>query len=259
MRIAILNYADVVNFGDVFFPFIAEHALRSRLDGVEIGFFSPTAYRMGDFRSDRYDRAVLATYDAILLCGGEIVHREDEMLRGIYERLGTPGLERPTDLVFDWTDLPVRFKAWIGLGMPPPSPRVARDVAQATAHLDLVVARGEGTRARMLASGVPPDRLESSPDLGWLIPRISGLHATNAEAVTYGRPYAVVHAMPQLEIPGALEAAAAGLKAVHARHGLDVICLPLTTCWGDHETLNSCGFGSSGDLRRVTDPSRFRR
>ena len=156
--------------------------------------------------------------------------------RGL-EGTGGDHLERPTDLVFDWADLPVPFKAWIGVGMPPPSRRVAQDVARATANLDLIVARGEGTRARLLSSGAPPGRVQTSPDTGWLIPRASLHREPNVSALPRGRPYCVVHAMPQLEYPGSLDAAVVGLKSVQDRLGIDVICLPLTTCWGDQDTL----------------------
>ena len=250
MRIAILNYADVANFGDVLFPFIVDHELRARLNDAEIAFFSPSSYRLGEFRSQRYDRAELANYDAILMCGGEIVHREDDILCGIYARLGidrAEHIERPTDLVFDWTDLRVPFKAWIGVGMPPPSLRVAQDVARAGSNLDLIVGRGEGTRARLLASGVPPQRVETSPDLGWLIPRVTLDH--DPQASSFRRPYCVVHALPQLEFPGSLDSAVAGLKSVQDRLGIDVICLPLTTCWSDQETLSQLADRADGAFK----------
>lgn len=103
MKIGILNYNDVRNFGDVLFPMIIRDEILRRIASATIEFFNPTGDCWGGIDSRAYNLHDLECLDAIVLGGGEIVHRHDGMLRGIYERFGLNAIENPTDLVFSWT------------------------------------------------------------------------------------------------------------------------------------------------------------
>jgi hypothetical protein len=132
LRIGILNYADVRNFGDVLFPLVVAGEIRARIPSAEITFVTPTGASWAGMSSLRFDRVDLESFDALLLGGGEIVHRLDDMLRRIYALFGLECIERPTDLVFAWANAAIPFKAWLALGVPNPSPETQNDILQRT-------------------------------------------------------------------------------------------------------------------------------
>ncbi len=172
IRVGILNYADVRNFGDVLFPLVVEKEVRTRIPSVEITFITHTGTSWGDMTSKRIDQIDFESFDALLLGGGEIVHRLDGMLSRIYSGFGLEAVDSPTDLVFSWTGAKRPYKAWLGLGVPAPFSDAAHDIASASAFLSVVGVRGSHSHQRVLSSGVDAHLVRRTPDLGWLFPRL---------------------------------------------------------------------------------------
>jgi Polysaccharide pyruvyl transferase len=247
-KIAILHYADVRNFGDVLFPLLVAHEVRSRLPDAELRFINATGDTWAGIQSVRLDHADLKSLDAAILGGGEIVHRLDAMLGGIYARFGLQAVARPTDLVFAWTHAPLRHKAWLGLGVPEPAADVQADIRSASAGLTLLTARGSLSHERLVRSGVPPGAVRRSPDLGWLFPRLLRGRAAPTPA-GHGEPYMVVHALG-FEDPVPV---AHCLSRFAQRHALRVVLLPLTRCWGDVEPLRWLNQAAGGCYTLVDD------
>ena len=248
MKIAILNYADVRNFGDVLFPLIVAHELSKRLPDAQIDYVTPTGSSWAGMTSIRLDAAELASYDALILGGGEIVHRADAMLSGIYSSFHLPSIERPTDLVFGWASAPVPFKAWIGLGVPEPSADVVPDIRVAMSALDFVGVRGARSAERLRRAA--PDveaQVRQTPDIGWLFPRL--LEGRNPLNAAIGSPYVAVQALGFIDV----SSTAAALQRIARKTGLRIVLLPLTRCWQDVNPLRELRDAGNGAFFLVND------
>jgi polysaccharide pyruvyl transferase WcaK-like protein len=221
--VALLHYGDVANFGDVLFPLLAARELHARIPSLSIDFISPTG--TGPAAGIRYDTAVFDHYDAIVLAGGELIHRDDAMLRAIYERLGLRSIEHPTDVVFGWTNVEGPYKAWFGVGVPRLDADGRDAVRQHCGGLHTVLLRGTGSARRMAAAGGSG---MVSADLGWLFPRLRA-----GQPVKPSRR-AVLHVLPH-GVPD-LHVIVEPLRILEKR-GLEIVLLPLSTCWGDEEIL----------------------
>lgn len=235
LRLALLNYADVNNFGDVLFPLLTARELRRRLPSAAIDFISPTG--TGPAPATRYDAASLARYDAIVLAGGELIHRYDRVLSAIYASLDLDAIDNPTDLVFGWSHVRGPYKAWFGLGVPPLDQRGAASIRGAAPGLDMVHVRGTGSARRLREAG---GTCTIGPDIGWLF---SGLLETPPAASR--RRYVVFHALPP-GVPENLGVIVEPLRALE-RRGFEIVLLPLSTCWQDYVVLG-----------RIADTSGFR-
>lgn len=248
IRVGVLNYADVRNFGDVLFPLTVAHEIRRRIPNVDISFITPTGSAWGGMESTRLDDADLERFDALLLGGGEIVHRYDEMLSGIYSRFGLIGIDYPTDLVYSWTNLDVPYKAWLALGIPEPSAAVSADIGRASATLNLAGVRGSLSHQRLLASGINENISCLTPDIGWLFPRLLAGRCPPKHPAG-GYPYIVVQALGFTD--GDLIAST--LRRIAGESGLRIVLLPLTRCWSDVEPLRSLHAAGAGEFILVDD------
>ena len=246
IRLAVLNYADVRNFGDVLFPLVVARELDARIAHLSVDFVTPTGSSWAGMDSIRLDRADLAGYDAIVLGGGEIVHRADDMLVGIYSLFGLECVKHPTDLVFSWCDAP-GFKAWLSLGVPEPSGAAQRATDVATPTLDYVSARGSSSAARLTKNGGPTPVLRT-PDLGWLFPRLLLGRAPPAHPAG-GASYLTLHALGFGDLDGTL----AALRRVSQVTGLKIVLMPLTRCWRDVLPLSVLHQASRGEFFIVDD------
>jgi hypothetical protein len=247
-RVGIVNYADVRNFGDVLFPLVVAKELCARLPDCEVTYFNATGSTWGGMTATRLDAGSFTDLDAMILGGGEVVHRRDEMLVDIYSRFGLSSMARPTELVFGWSHAPVPYKAWIGLGMPEPTLQVQADVAAAANGLNLVGARGMSTLERMQRCGADNAKLCLSPDLGWLFPRLLQDYRQRLFP-SRGRPYATVQAL-RFSAP---EPIVAVLDQLSDAAGLEIVLVPLTRCWGDVEPLRVLQAASGGRFILVED------
>jgi polysaccharide pyruvyl transferase WcaK-like protein len=245
-RIGILNYADVRNFGDVLFPMVVARELGARRPGFEIDFITPTGAAWAGMTSHRFDRVDLEAYDALILGGGEVVHRLDDMLRHIYRLFGLECIERPTDLVFAWTRAPVPFKAWLSLGVPEAGQGARTDIEASLGSLDFAAVRGSSSFRRLAECGSSAN-LTVTPDLGWLFPRLlDGFLPTRP--LPRG-PYFVIQA---LDIPDPADMAIR-VRNIARRTGLNVVLLPLTRCWQDHLPLKRLYEALDGNAMLIDD------
>lgn len=150
--------------------------------------------------------------------------------------------------MFAWTHAPIRYKAWLGLGVPEPAAEVQADIRDATIGLTMLTARGSLSQERMVRSGASDQAVHLSPDLGWLFPRLLRGRCTPASAGD-GKPCLVVHALG-FEDPLPV---ARSLSRFADRNGLRVVLLPLTRCWGDVEPLRWLNQAAGGRFTLVDD------
>lgn len=246
IRLGLLNYADVRNFGDVLFPLVVSRELRVRIPDAIVEFITPTGTSWAGMSSHRFDKVDLNSFDALILGGGEIVHRGDDMLKNIYRLFGLECIDRPTDLVFRWTDASASFKAWLSVGVPEPSEMARKDISRSLAQLDFVAARGSSSFLR-LKSCQAPEHLKVLPDLGWLFPRL--IKDFRAIQRLPDGPYLVIQA---LNFPN-IRDIAASIQRAAKRHALRVVLLPLTRCWQDVQPLAEICDASDNEFILVDD------
>lgn len=248
-RVAVVGTFDVDNYGDHLFPRIAVRELGRRLPGATIDCYAPFGPRhptrfsggppilpLGARTDERLDRFA-ATYDGVIIGGGELLHLNDPLLAGFY------GVTRSeVDLVgpSGWflEGLGARREErcpvlWHALGVPfDLSPAQAERVRAALAHRVAPVVRDHRSRDRLLAAGVVPP-VDVVPDSGLLVDRI--LHASDLEhrrrRLGIPRGTLVVQGCDLL-VPSAPAVASAVARVADAR-GLKVTLLETGHCRGD--------------------------
>lgn len=229
LKIALLHYADVNNYGDILFPIITAKEIKKRLPFANINFVSSTG--VGPEPSAIYNYDLLKRYDAIVVAGGEIIHRKVGMLQWIFDRLRLKRISDPTDIVFGWTDIEGPYKAWFGVGVPAFDGAAQKHITRSGQKLHTIVARGSSSKQRLREVGCT---VAQSPDIGWLFPRLLQPGLSVQLPVP---PYVLFH-MVHAPSEGDLKQIIAQLKAFQVR-GLSVVLLPLTTCWADEVILGS--------------------
>jgi hypothetical protein len=243
IKVGILHLADVRNFGDVLFPLVAGQEITRRFPNSQISYISSTGSKWGPLPNcTRIDQIDLGEFDLLLLAGGCVVHREDEMLRNIYRIFGEESISNPTDLVFCWTNSKAKYKAWLSLGVPifneTPEKNPRNVIRAAINSLDFVGVRGTNSIARIGELNVDGINLRATPDLGWIFPR---LLASNQDFAfgneskipdLSGSDFIVIQTIwgiPELAIEQVCKWA--------LNNSLKIVLLPLTRCWSDEERL----------------------
>ncbi|UJP08916.1 polysaccharide pyruvyl transferase family protein [Microbacterium sp. KUDC0406] len=247
-RVAVFSFADIDNYGDILFSHVVRRELLRRRDDLVVDFISPTSTRIGEDLYHHYDRdAIAARYDALILAGGEVVHFFDRRSwQPIYERLGVEVPSgRASDVVWDWSDLPARTKAWLSVGVRPFEDQTdpAR-VAATLDRLDFVSVRGILSR-KILEGGEyveMDDRIRVSPDLGWLFPRLLNDEAAPEQEA----PYAVFQFHNITVEEGARIAEM--LRTFRRMTGLNVILLPVIHLWNDRASMQPIVDAAAGEI-----------
>lgn len=245
-RVAVFSFADIDNYGDILFSLIVRRELQRRRNDLIVEFISPTEARIGGERYRSYDRETVdGAYDALLLAGGEVVHFFDERSwNPIYEKRGVAVPSgRASDVVWDWSDLQARTKAWLSVGVRPFEDQAdAARVAATLENLDFVSVRGVLSR-KILEGGEyleTDDRIRVTPDLGWLFPRLlepeEGRQETHLPATQEAEgPYAVFQFHNITAIEGAQIAEM--LREFRDATGLRIVLVPVIHLWNDRASM----------------------
>ena len=240
MRIAVMHYADVRNYGDVLFPRVLAHELKSRLPDATFDFFAPTGDSCPPLNSRRFDQADPSLYNAVLMGGGQVVHRGDDFLRQCYESYRLSPIPNPTDMVFGWTDWDVAFKAWIGVGIPPPTGQAKHSIAVVARRLSHVSVRGT-LSAAAFASATDRQIDQRIPDLGWLFPGLAGrerwpVPISLSEQIG-DSPYLTIQTLPWDAVKENTPHIIQTLDHLKNQWGLRVVLLPITDYCRDHQMM----------------------
>lgn len=176
VKIAIMSVADIDNYGDTLFPFVAEKEILKRIPNAEFRFFTPTEQIIENRKFYAYTKRTLKWYnpDAILVIGGEVIHKCDELVwHEMYKNIKEPVKSNlPSDTFFDWLDLENIFKAWFSVGvlyLGDDYPKVSHEEIE---KLDYIGVRG------ILSKKFLEDHfwtynsnIDIVPDIGWIFPR----------------------------------------------------------------------------------------
>lgn len=120
IRIALMSVADIQNYGDTLFPFIARQEILKRLPNAQIRFFTPTNDIIEGETFYGYSRESLDDFrpTSIIVIGGEVIHKYDEIIwHEMYKNIHSPIISNNvSDTFLDWLDYPA-FKAWFSVGV----------------------------------------------------------------------------------------------------------------------------------------------
>ena len=173
IRIALMSVADMQNYGDTLFPFVARRELRRRMRNVEFRFFTPTDQVIEGERFYSYSRENLNNFspNVILVIGGEVIHEFEIIWERAYKNVkGKIRSGKVSDIFFDWLDYPCAFKGWFSVGaIGLPSGKANEYIGM----LDYVGVRG------VLSKKILEDmvlqrndrRVRIVPDIGWIFLR----------------------------------------------------------------------------------------
>lgn len=271
MKVGIVHLADVRNYGDVLFPMLMGQEIRRRLPNAEISYISATGSTWpplpNAFRIDQID---LDGFDLVILAGGEVVHRNDQMLRWIFDRFNEQFIPNPTDLIFVWTKSKVKFKAWLSVGVPvydqDPLSDLRGAIQSSINSLDFLGVRGSNSLSRLFQLDVQKVEPKFTPDLGWMFPRLLNTHKYSLIRRPSKIPdlpkgnFVVIQSI--WDIP---KEDVEKICSWTLRESLKIVLLPLTRCWGDenslsyfHEYANQLGYSHTSIIdTNVSDISKL--
>lgn len=175
MKIAILSFADIDNYGDTFFPYVVRKELARRIPDARITLVTLTGRPMAGLEFEKFSiRSLEQNYDAVILAGGEVIHDYDERTwEPIFKRLSVPlEVDKPSDIVFGWPHLEGKFKAWFSVGVRVLTETGHAKVDTALPHLNYVSVRGLLSKKNIeVSQDHYLNNIRLTPDIGWLFPR----------------------------------------------------------------------------------------
>lgn len=116
IKIAIMSVADIKNYGDTLFPFVARKRLLKDFPNADFRFFTPTDCEIENEHFYKFTMENLNEYnpDVILTVGGEVIHKYDKL---VWNDMYHGQVNKPSDTIFGWLDFPAKYKAWFSVGV----------------------------------------------------------------------------------------------------------------------------------------------
>ncbi len=240
MRIAVLSFADIDNFGDTFFPFVVKQELLKRMPGAQIDMVTLTGRKIGGMEFEKFSLDRLeGNYEAIILAGGEVIHDYDEKTwNPIFQRLAIPlDTDKPSDIVFGWSGLKIKFKAWFSVGVRILAASAETKVSNALRQLDYVSVRGLLSKKNIeISKDSYFDKIHITPDLGWFFPRhLANVNDNTSKMKFKGKDYFIFQTN-SIAIDDAAEIFNT-LRRFKEHSGLTPVLLPIIKPWEDFKYL----------------------
>ena len=173
IKIAVMSVADMRNYGDMLFPFVARHELAKRLGAAEFRFFTPTAQIIEgeEFFAYSYENLLAFKPDVVMVAGGEVIHNFDVIWERAYQNVhGKRDSEKVSDIFFQWLSYPDSIKVWFAVGAIGLPVGIA---SECLSNLDYIGVRGILSK-KILEDVVllrNDSRIKIVPDIGWLFTR----------------------------------------------------------------------------------------
>jgi len=246
LKIAMLSFADINNYGDILFSHVFKMEIEKRLPSVTIDFYTPSTIELENFHYEGYIRDKLdGKYDAIFLAGGEVVHLFDERTWApIYEKQNKQVVsKKASDIVWDWVNCDSKFKAWLSVGVRPFGDKWDEDkIKHAVESLEFVGCRGILSKKILEGSDFEKSnsKITITPDLGWIFPQY--LDYLNLRGQVYHQyvnaesKYLLfqVHNITDDEA----KLLAAELLYIKKSYDLDIVLMPVIHLWKDENYLS---------------------
>ena len=174
IRIALMSVADIRNYGDTLFPFIARQEILKRLPDAKIRFFTPTNTIIEGETFYGYSIENLDDFrpTSIIVVGGEVIHKYDEIVwHQMYKNIDSSVVSNNvSDTFFEWLDYPA-FKAWFSVGV-----LYFNDEHKINLNnlikLDYIGVRGILSKKNLETDILTSDnKIYMVPDIGWIFNR----------------------------------------------------------------------------------------
>ncbi len=257
-KIAFFSFADIDNFGDILFSHIFEMEIKNRLPNSQIDYYAPSAFQAGGINYIPYSRSKIKNnYDALIVFGGEVVHLYDERTWKPFYTKHNKVLESdlPSDVIFDWTNLPNTYKAWISVGVRPiANEKDYAKIEKAVSNLDYISTRGALSKKILenLKLEFNNSKIEMTPDLGWLFPKL--LDASKSRGKLYSKYISsnkyLVFQINSITEDEAKEIAKYLLQ-FKEEHNIDIVLLPIIKPWEDLKYLEMIDRYGKGNFTLV--------
>lgn len=171
LKIALLSVADIYNYGDMLFPFLARNEIEKIYPDSIFRFFTPTECVIENEQFHEYSRDNIHSFspDAIFVIGGDVIHKYNEVVwKDMYGNFD----KKISDIIFGWYDSKA-YKAWLSVGaldLELPMEEIADHEING---IDKICVRGilskkllENKRSCFINK-----KIEIIPDIGWIFPR----------------------------------------------------------------------------------------
>lgn len=245
IKIAFFSFADIDNFGDILFSHIFKMEMEKRIKQIQIDFYSPSSCRIEgiDYHSYSKERIKQNHYDALIVFGGEVVHLyDDRTWKPIYDKRHLKiDSELPSDIIFDWVDIPKPFKAWVSVGVRPIENQFDyQKISRAIDSLDYLSVRGIISKKILEGLNLQYNntKIEVTPDMGWLFPdllTIKNIKGKLYKKLVHSANY-LVFQINNITIQEA-EEIAKYLRHFKESHDIDIVLLPIIRPWEDFKYL----------------------
>ncbi|NGM67215.1 polysaccharide pyruvyl transferase family protein [Sphingobacterium sp. SGR-19] len=241
IKIAMMSFADINNYGDILFSHVFNMEFRKRLSDVDIHFYTPSTIDLEGYHYQGYEKEkVDDKYDGVFLAGGEVVHLFDERTwKPIYEKQGKSVIsEHASDTVWDWVTCRCRFKAWLSVGVRPFGDKWDESkVFEAVDSLDYISCRGILSKKVLEDSNFEKfnKKIGLTPDLGWIFPQyLDDLNLRGKYYLDFISPntkYLLfqVHNVTEEEA----KIIAGDLLKAKEKYGYQIVMMPVIHLWQD--------------------------
>ena len=249
MKIAIMSLADINNYGDVFFPIIMKGELIKRLPDCQIDIITNTIYDYGIYKTKAYCDVNMEEYNAIIMGGGELISPYDDM--AFCETYGPTYRGCPSDIAYNWLDIPNAYKVWFSVGAHPVLYDYPELVKHALSKLDYLSVRGNISKKVLEKRFVNNNEdIRVIPDLGWLFPE----YIDSGEGRKTEQEYCVFQAIHDIDIEKNIKFISDTLLCFQKERNIKVLLLPIMQTnkqWGEREVLEKIWLASQKELELV--------
>lgn len=170
-KIAMLSFGDIDNYGDIFFALIFEEEMHKRIKDAVVDFFAPCGGYFSGVLYNKFDLSAMKNYDAVILAGGEVVHRKNlKTWDPIYTKRNMALQEKNySDIVWTMHKATSPFKAFFSVGVLPFENEGDRSDLVATINeLSYFSVRGVLSKKIIENELSFNEKIHITPDLGWL-------------------------------------------------------------------------------------------
>ena len=172
MKIALMSVADIRNYGDVFFDFIARQEMQKYFPDAEFRFFTPMGGVIENEEFYCYTKKALSQFnpDAILCIGGEVIHKYNDV---VWQDMYHGKVAKPSDVVFDWVRMPNVYKAWFSVGALDLAMPMEQISDEELGGLNYIGVRGILSKKILEHKDMlfRNSKIDMVPDIGWIFPR----------------------------------------------------------------------------------------
>lgn len=246
MKIALLSFGDINNYGDTFFPYLAYNEIKKRISFAKIDLVTNVESDINGIKTKIFSLEMIRKYDAVIVVGGETIHDMDnEVWNPVYRSLGKENTNKtPSDIIFAWRNEKIPFKAWFSVGVPPLKDSTWPKMIDVLNQFDYISVRGVLSKKIVENDYIANNpNINITPDLGWLFPKYIKNDLETKKRICkrynlqkfYKEPYIVVQFHDSTN-PN-IDEISRSLSKFKKDTGINIILLPFIKPWDDYKAM----------------------